>query len=215
MRDMKATLSAIEKLQKKFHTKKILTMVEISAILKITPRNSRRYLKQLGSLTSYNCNGRFYTLRSIAVFNEFGIWSWNSTHFSRHGNLRETFIFLVERSEHGLNGVEAGDILGLDPRSFLSHFRNEPLLCRQKFNRRNVYFSADPGILKKQLIKHERRDLTPELADATAVTVLVEKIKHPDLDIRALTKAVSAKGVKVPLEMIRCFFEKHGLLKKS
>lgn len=81
---------------------------------------------------SYNKNGRYYTLPDVPEFDAHGPWRWRGILFSQYGNLTQTVIELIRRSEAGLDAVEVGERLGLDPRSLLSPFADHPLLRREK-----------------------------------------------------------------------------------
>jgi hypothetical protein len=89
---------------------------------------ARRRLKAWRAYTSYNRNGRYYTLPEIAQFDDMGLWRHQGAFFSKHGNLKQTLVHLVVHSVQGLSGAEFGEILGLQPRSFLSHFRDHPAI---------------------------------------------------------------------------------------
>src|ERR1700722_10622422 len=49
-----------------------------------------RKLRELDALSSYSDRGRLYTLRSVAEFDQRGLWSHRGAHFSRFGSLVET-----------------------------------------------------------------------------------------------------------------------------
>ena len=49
-----------------------------------------RKLKELSYRTSCSHRGSFYTLDEIAIFDEQGLWSFDSVWFSRHGTLGAT-----------------------------------------------------------------------------------------------------------------------------
>ena len=53
-----------------FHEKKILSIDELSDLLRCSTITSRRRLKKWRALTSYNQNNRFYTLPTIPAFNK-------------------------------------------------------------------------------------------------------------------------------------------------
>jgi len=95
-------------------------------------------------------NGSYYTLPSIAKFDQYGLWHFRDIHFSKYGNLKETLISLVENSENGLDSNQIGQLLQLDSRSFLSHFNNIDQLYREKINGRFVYFTSDKVIYQQQ-----------------------------------------------------------------
>ena len=96
----------------KFHTQKVLTVAQLKSLLHCSVPTVRNHLKSWGTLTSYNHNGRYYTLPGIPQFNEYGLWNYKNIRFSRFGTLKETVIHLIEASPHGLSAAELGDLLG-------------------------------------------------------------------------------------------------------
>ncbi len=105
-----------------------MTVVLLAAWLSCSIATARRRLKAWSTYTSYNHNGRYYTLPEIAEFDDNGLWHHQGVFFSKHGNLKQTLVHLVSHSVQGLSGAELGKLLGLQPRSFLSHFRDHPAL---------------------------------------------------------------------------------------
>ena len=111
-----------------FRTRMILTLGEVAELIHSTVHTARRRLKEWGALTSYNQNGRYYTLPEVPEFDANGLWRMREVYFSRYGNLKQTVIELVHRSEAGLDAGEMRSLLGLEPRSFLSAFAKHPQL---------------------------------------------------------------------------------------
>ena len=56
--------------------RKVLTIAELAKILICSFITVRRRLKEWRAYTSYNKNGRYYTLPSIPKFNKNGIWTY-------------------------------------------------------------------------------------------------------------------------------------------
>jgi len=107
-------------------------------------------------------------------------------------------------------------LLGLDPRSFLSAFANDPHLRREKTQGRFVYYGADAAVYKGQrerrgLLQAACRSPTP----SEALAILVEKIKHPALSHEALSRQLRKQKVLVEAETIENFFLRHGLTVKK
>jgi len=132
---IKAALRHLEKL-------KIFTIGQLSSVLKCSVPSARLKLRQWRTFTSYNQNGRYYTLPQIPKFDHYGLWHYKNVSFSRHGNLRKTLTNLVASATAGLSGKQLGERLGLSPQSFLHHFRNCPGICREKLDGVFVYFSV-------------------------------------------------------------------------
>lgn len=203
---------------KVFKKKKVLMIEELSRLLDSSLITARRRLKQWKAFTSYNHNGRYYVLPDVAKFDTHGLWRHQDILFSQHGNLKQTVIALVKDSPAGLNASQIGELVSLEPRSFLSHFRNESQLRRELSEGRFVYFASDKAACIQQ--KKFRQASTNQagmraLTDAEAVVLLVERIKHPGLPIEGLAKNLHKAGYRFSGEAIHRFLDSHGLLKKT
>ncbi len=197
---------------------KATTISDIMISLHCSLRTTRSRLKEWGSLSSYNQNGKYYTLPDIAQFNNYGIWRYQHIGFSQHGNLKQTFIYLIKNSQAGLSSNEIGEILSLCPRSFVSHFRDEPAIKREKSDGRYVYFSSEPNIFQRQYrnrIRQKSFKTTYLLESSIAISLLVEKIKHPKLKAAELSKRLKLQGIDISPENILDFFDYHGIEKKT
>jgi hypothetical protein len=165
---------------------------------------------------SYNKNGRYYTLPNVPEFDPYGLWRWRGILFSQYGNLTQTVIEMVRRSEAGLDAAELGERLGLAPRSFLSAFADHPLLRREKMQGRFVYYAADPDLYSQQRQCRGLRSASGrEPSELEAVAILVEKVKHPALSVDELCRRLRRRKLSVEPQMIRNLFARHGLAEKK
>jgi hypothetical protein len=211
-------VEVVEETLKKFRLEVVMTVEQIATSLNKSIPTARYRLKQWHVLTSYDKNGRYYVLPSIPKFNSYGLWSYNNIHFSKYGNLKNTLINLVENSSSGIDGTGIGKLLGLDPRSFLSHFGKLSGLRREKFSGRFFYFASAENKFKNQL--SERNNflfdaVDSSLPDSIGIVVLVEKIKYPKIGLEKLTKRLQNKGQPVTMKKIQDFFLHHGIQKKT
>ncbi len=201
-----------EKARKTFRRKEVLTLVEVAGLIHSSIHTARRRLKQWQALTSYNRNGRYYTLPDVPCFDANGLWQRRGVCFSRHGNLRQTVVELARCSQAGLDAVELHSLLGIDPRSFLSAFATHPKLWREKVHGRFVYYSSEETVCKKQ---REQRGLMHEKArlptDFEAIAILAEKIKYPALNNEELSRRLARQRLSIAPEVIGNLFAKHGL----
>ena len=110
--------------------KKIITIDALSSLLNSSIKTARRRLKLWEAYTSYNENGRYYTLPNIPEFDVNGLWAYQKTRFSKYGNLKQTTIHLVQHSKAGLDATEMSDVLGIPVRSFLTAVQNHPDIKR-------------------------------------------------------------------------------------
>lgn len=205
-----------EKARKAFRRQEVLTLEEVAGLIHSSIHTARRRLKEWQALTSYNRNGRYYTLPDVPCFDANGLWQRRGVCFSRHGNLKQTVVELVRRSQAGLDAVDMRSLLGIDPRSFLSAFATHPQLWREKALGRFVYYSSEETVRKKQ---REQRHLMSEKArlptDFEAIAILVEKIKHPALGNEELSRRLARQRLSIAPEEIGNLFAKHGLRVKK
>jgi len=195
---------------------RIMTLDQVAAFIKSSIHTARRRLKQWRACHSYNHNGRYYTLPHVPEFDVNGLWRWRGAFFSQSGNLKQSVIELVHRSPAGLDASELGTLLGLDPRSFLSAFADDPRLKREKTQGRFVYYGADPAVARAQRQRRGAESAQGRSATAAeAIAILVEKIKHPALSHEALRRRLRAQQVFVAPETIRDLFVRHNLAVKK
>ncbi len=199
-----------------FRRRKIMTLGEVAESIDSTIHTARRRLKRWGAITSYNRNGRYYSLPDVPEFDHNGLWECRGVLFSRYGNLKQTVSELVRRSQAGLDAEEMRSLLGLDPHSFLSAFAGHPQISREKSRGRFVYYCADPGVYAKQ--RRRRRALNTEARQPTpaeAVAILVEKIRCPKLGGEDLSRRLRKQNLSVPPQTIENLFLRHGLAVKK
>ncbi len=196
---------------------KIFTIGELSSILKCSTPNARLKLRQWQTYTSYNQNGRYYTLPQIPRFDRHGLWRHENAAFSKHGNLKKTIVHLATSAPAGLTGKQLGEILGLSPQSFMHHFRNCPGICRKKHGGVYVYFSEDTSVYESQMQERLSIILRPvvvSISDPEAVMILVALIKHHGISAEDILALPKIKKSKVKLTALQGFIEYHGLEKK-
>lgn len=207
-----------KKVLQTFVRKKILTIGQLVNLLQCTAITVRRRLKQWSAFTSINKNGRYYTLPQIPVFDENGLWRYQSVLFSKYGNLKETIIELIRHSRLGMSAAELAFILNLASSSYLfTQIGKTTGIKREKHQGRFVYFADSIERYDQQ--KQERilrwPDDVYQPTDAEAVLILVEFIKHPGIDMAQLSHKVKRQGKQVTPAVIQHFLQSHDLLKKT
>jgi len=201
-----------------FKKERIVTVALLVTWLSCSVPTARRRLKEWRAYTSYNHNGRYYTLPGIPAFDEHGLWRYRDVLFSKHGNLKQTVVHLITHSEHGLSSAELGELLGLQPRSFLSPFRTHPGLYREQLRGRWIWFAADPRVRKIQKQARLAQVAVQESrmpSDMEAVMILVDLINHPHSRLEGIAHRLKQKGLVVDVEAIRRLLGHHDLLKKT
>lgn len=123
----------LDRAMHKFLSAQVMTLSQLETLLSCSQRSVQRHLSKWGCLRSYNYNGMYFSLPVIARFDFFGVWKYQDVGFSRFGNLRDTVVQLVSNSPAGLTATELGQILGVNAHSFMSQFRVDPRLKREKW----------------------------------------------------------------------------------
>jgi hypothetical protein len=199
-----------------FRARKVCTIDELAALLACSAPTARRRLKQWNAHTSYNKNGRYYALPDVVRFDADGLWRYRGICFSQYGNLHRTLVGLVKHSPAGLCATELRALLGVEPRSFLSLFRNHPDLRRKKFQGRFVYFAAERQMYHEQRRRREEMGRKSQMpSEAEAVAMLVEAIKHPDLSAEQLAARLRKRSFHISAQAARNLFAAHGLTGKK
>lgn len=196
--------------------KKIVTIDKLSSLLNSSSKTARRRLKQWKAYTSYNENGRFYTLPDIPEFGANGLWSYRSIHFSKYGNLKQTIIKLIKISKAGLDAAEINDLLETYIRSYLTSLHTHPDINREKIQGRFIYFSAiEEVFIKQRKCRIGMTRIVQLPKNIEAIIILVEAIKNPHLSFDALSLKLKERDCYVTPESIRNLFSYHDLVVKK
>ncbi|MDP2866533.1 MAG: hypothetical protein Q8O90_09835 [Elusimicrobiota bacterium] len=204
-----------ERLEKLFHRRRCWLLADLAHILGYALISVRLFLKQIGYFRSYTHNGMWYTLRSTPRFNRDGIWHHQDIGFSKHGSLIATIGYLVDRSPAGLSARQLAQLLQHPYRPVLTNLHKDGTLDRIKLGGEFRYLSTAEETNRRQ--REQAAALEPasgSLSTHTAVLVLVEQLKHPELDFAQLAASVRRReALSVAPEAIRRFFEEQGLKK--
>src|SRR6516225_5132829 len=102
-----------------------------------------RKLKLLDYLSSYTHSGRYYTLPSIARFNDLGLWSYEAVCFSRYGTLLATAEAFVNASPTGYLAEELARTLHVEVQEPLRQLVEQNRLSRTELGGCYLYTSSD------------------------------------------------------------------------
>ena len=207
-----------KKVLRTFSRLKVLTIDQLVNLLQCSVITVRRRLKKWSTYTSINQNGRYYALPQIPVFDDNGLWRYQSILFSKHGNLKQTILWLIHQSQMGLSAGEIARLVDLSPSSsFFTQVHQTAGISREKHQGRFVYFSDSTERYHRQ--KQERTLSCPGTidwpTDAQAVVILVELIKHPGIGMEQLSAKVAHQGWSIEPAIIEAFLRSHDLLKKT
>jgi len=141
---MSLSTKHLSRLDRLFRHKRAARLDDLRAALGTGSRTTIfRILKAVGYFTSYSHAGRYYTLRRIPKFDDWGLWAWRSIGFSFHGTLRATSVFLIEESESGQTHEELQRRLGLRLHDTLRNLVEGGDITRERFVDVYLYLSAE------------------------------------------------------------------------
>jgi hypothetical protein len=179
MNTAKYSIQAIEKFLKHH---KIATIDQLKTAVGNPARCTVfRKLAELEYLSSYSHRGKFYTLRSIAQFNDLGLWEHRSVWFSRFGNLLDTAEALANNSDGGYTATELKEVLHVKTKHALTQLVRSGRLQREPFESVYVYLSGEEPVAN-----HQRKARETHLKSSFASVVIV----NPDLAVEEAKAAV-------------------------
>ncbi len=195
--------------------------VDINSLSEISNRSQRtihRKLKDLKALTSFNMNGRYYTLPQISRFDTNGLWFYNKIGFSKYGGLKQTITGFIESSPGGLNAKELEGLIKTPLHPILSRMEKEGQIKREKFSGKYVYFSSKPAIYQNQLHQLDKQIFTQQaikISNELAVKILVKRVQFVNLPMAEFVKVLRANNILVGILEVEAFFKYHNIEKKK
>jgi len=179
-----------------------------------------RHLKEIGYITSYNKNAKYYTLLEIANFDETGIFNNKGILFFKNGGIRELVIKEIESGEKGFTAEELNTKIGTRVSVQLHQFVRENLITRRKYSSFYVYYSADESTKKKQVNNREKElekistNEDSDLTDETkTIRILLEIIQNPNAEPNEIGRIMRENGIKITDHNIENIFLKYDLKK--
>jgi len=179
-----------------------------------------RHLKEIGYITSYNKNAKYYTLLEVANFNETGIFNHKGILFFRNGGIRDLVIKEIESSEKGYTSEELNTKIGTRVSVQLHQFVRKNLIIRRKYSSFYVYYSIDESIQKKQVNNREKelqKISTIEESELTdekkTIRILLEIIQNPNAEPNEIGRVMRENGLKISDHFIENIFVKYDLKK--
>jgi hypothetical protein len=133
-----------EKLVNLLNDQKVATLPQLKNALGTSVTYTvLRKLSPLGYRSSYSHCGAYYTLDSIAQFDERGLWSHRDIRFSRQGTLLNTAQVLVTRSAAGYQVAELEAVVRVTAKDALRQLVQAGRLYRREWEGRYLYCALD------------------------------------------------------------------------
>ncbi|HEC43143.1 hypothetical protein LCGC14_2876520 [marine sediment metagenome] len=169
-----------------FHNYFVLTMEDFKNILQTTSRMTVfRKLKHLSYKTSYSHCGKYYTLDSIANYDNNGIWAYNQIYFSKFGTLKNTVLHSIEKSSGGFTSYELEEFLRVPVHNTVFDLWKNRKIRREQITKQYIYLSVKKGDtqfdLRKQDIVIKNNMFAKDVSDeylALFMSLLNEKQKR-------------------------------------
>jgi len=197
-----------------FKLHKCMTLESISKSLNYSGRSAQRLLKAIGYYSSFTHNSKWYTLESIPIFNNNGLWFFQGIGFSIYRDLNATIRRLVDNSSEGLMANDLSTILSVSCSPVLNRLYKANKIDRVKINRGFVYLSIDRTIKIRQVVCFEKNRSFQRISDTDTITILVEFIRNPNRSFEKLTSYLNQKRVLCSADTIKRMFISFGLEKK-
>ena len=187
--------NALNHLLALFNEKPCWTIVQLAAELHYSIPSIRRFLVQLGYISSFSHNGKWYTLLSIPRFNRDGLWFHDGISFSRAGSLTNTLIVLTTHSPAGMTAEQLSAKLQRRCHSILVQLCRSGKLQRRKIGRSHVYFAGDPHTAALQQQAMPPKDVSEaQLPSEITIFILAEFIRKPGSSFDQLAETISRRG---------------------
>lgn len=182
-----------------------------------------RRLKYVGYLSSYTHAGRYYTLREIPRFDQFGLWHCGDVGFCRAGTLKPTVVELIEKSEAGKTVQELDDLLRVRTQNVLLDCVRAQRIGRKALDEKMwLYVSANASRAAKQwACRQAQGKRAAEVIGPLTPMVMIEVLVEVLLDSRVqmspqeVARRLSARGVTVALQHVEWVFERYDIGKKK
>jgi len=140
-----------EKILKLFRQQKVATLPQLGAALGSTVAMTIfRKLATLPYRASYSHCGAYYTLDSIAHFDESGLWSYRDIRFSRQGTLLNTAASLVTQAPAGYLVDELEAVVQVAVKDALRQLVQARRLARREWEGRYLYCALDRARRQEQ-----------------------------------------------------------------
>ena len=201
-----------------FRTSTVLKWDEIrEALGGVSEATARRVLRKISYRSSYNQNGRYYTLFEEGVFDRWGLWSHEGIRFSRDGTLTATAERLLRESEAGWTRRELQELLGVSVQTVLTTLRERGKVDRVRVGPVYVYVSA--GSVREQL--HRRQEMVTikqsrcEAPLEIVVAVLLVLIRHPKSTTTDVVRRLKGHSPPIHKEDVEDVFERYDLAQKK
>ena len=201
-------------------SKSVVELADVRAVLGGASRATAfRYLKQVPYRSSYNHNGRYFTLDESDKFDRNGLYSVGDIHFSREGTVKATVVRMVREAEAGCSQRELQERLRIRVRTYLLAAVREGAISRERVDKLYLYLHGDPEVRAVQL--ERRHEPSPEAAgsvevgDGVAIRVLLVLLRHPGALPGDVVRHLRSRSPPIARNQVDAVFSRFGLGEKG
>ena len=185
-----------------------------------SPATAFRYLQQVPYRSSYNYNGRYYTLYEPLRYDRFGLLRYGHICFSREGTLKSTVERLIRESGEGFTQRELQELLRVRVQIFLQALLTERKIERERLEGIYHYLHAEPEIRKTQLqrrIEHitAAKESKVEIDDTVVIRVLLVLIRHPGSKPADVVRHLRGYSPPIILKQVHAVFTRYAIGEKG
>jgi hypothetical protein len=200
----------------------VRSMAWLRATLRLSRMTVFRALSKHGYFSSFNHNGRFYTLAERPRFDGNGLWFYRTIGFSRQRTLPATLLALVEASSTGQTPAELAGLLHTPVGNLLAELARQGRLGRQRLGHHVVYLASAPRRREQQL--RQRQQASPDAVAepppaqpplAVVLPVLAEVIRSPGATPKQWLRSLRNSGLSLQPEQLQAIIGVCQLEKKE
>lgn len=211
-------------IHERLSNKSLVTVNDLVEEFKISRVAAFQYLKKERTLTSINFKGQYHVKNTGLKFNRYGLVTVNDKVFSRHGNLVETIVHLVNHSPAGMPVADLNRLTGTKTHMQCTDMHKVGRLFRKKFNGQFHYFALDEALREAQLNRRNPPKVPLDIdavieaeSDASlsdVVKVMVTHVNNPEYSSKSIALSLTRRGNSIKTDQVRKIFERYGLVKK-
>ena len=186
-----------------------------SALGEVSIQTAFRYLKLIPYRRSYNHNGRYYALYEPSRFDRHGLWSFEGSHFSVDGSLRNTVKRLVHEAPAGATHRELQLQLRLRVHNTLLELWRKAEIGRESLAGFYVYLHPEDAVREAQLIRRREQlavqQVDNEVTDTIVIEVLLVLIRHPGSELAEVVRRLRGHSPPILGEHVGVVFDRYDL----
>ncbi len=154
---MSTSNSSTQLLLTHLNSSKVATIEDLKIVLNTQSRMTVfRWLRKMNYISSCSHRGKYYSLKQLAEYNQYGLWIYKTVLFSEYGTLKKTLEVLISKSGEGYTASELNKVLKIKVDDALLELQKNRIVNRKKISGVYVYLSTAPKCAKKQeLIRND------------------------------------------------------------